>query len=71
MDQPIPSGHPLAAVLAAQERTASWLARKTGKHPSYVTYVLAGKRRPSQDFMRRSAEALSVPVALIFPERAA
>ncbi len=64
-------GHPLAAVLAAQERTASWLARKTGKHPSYVTYVLAGKRRPSADFKERAAEALSVPVELIFPKAAA
>jgi transcriptional regulator with XRE-family HTH domain len=62
---------PLSAVLVAQERTASWLARKTGKSPSYVTLVLQGKRRPSADFKARAAEALSVPAGMLFPDERA
>lgn len=65
--------HRLAAVLAQQERTASWLARKTGKSPSYVTRVMLGERRPSDDFKARASATLGVPEALLFPpdERAA
>lgn len=63
--------HPLLATLDKQERTASWLARKTGKSPSYLARVLNGERRPSADFKRRAAEALQVPESLIFPEAAA
>jgi transcriptional regulator with XRE-family HTH domain len=63
--------HPLTAILEAQERTASWLARKTGKSPSYVARVLNGERRPSADFRRRTAEALNVPETFVFPEQAA
>lgn len=64
-------GHRLQAVLDQQERTASWLARKTGKSPSYVTRVLQGTRRPSDDFRSRAADALGVPETLLFPEAAA
>jgi transcriptional regulator with XRE-family HTH domain len=63
--------HPLSAVLEQQERTASWLARKTGKSPSYVTRVMAGERRPSDDFKVRAADALAVPVSLLFPPEGA
>lgn len=56
----------LQAVLDQQERTASWLARKTGKSPSYVTRVLLGQRRPSEEFKARAADALGVPAALLF-----
>lgn len=56
----------LQAVLDQQERTASWLARKTGKSPSYVTRVLLGQRRPSEEFKSRAADALGVPAALLF-----
>ena len=62
--------HPLADVLAQQERTLSWLARRTGKSPSYVLRVTQGSRRPSDDFKARASEALGVPVALLFPEPA-
>lgn len=62
-------GHPLSDVLATQERNLSWLARKTGKSPSYVLRVTQGTRRPSEDFMARAAEALGVPAALLFPEQ--
>lgn len=57
----------LKVVLDQQERTAAWLARKTGKSPSYVTRVLNGERRPSEDFKQRTAEALGVPASLLFP----
>lgn len=60
----------LQAVLDQQERTASWLARKTGKSPSYVTRVLQGKRRPSDDFKSRASDALGVPASLLFREAA-
>lgn len=59
--------HPLSGVLESQERTGAWLARKTGKSPAYVTKVLNGTRRPSDDFKARAADALGVPVTLIFP----
>lgn len=60
--------HRLSEVLTQQERSASWLARRTGKSPSYVTRVLQGTRRPSVDFKARAAEALGVPESLLFPE---
>ena len=59
--------HPLIGVLEAQERTASWLARKTGKSPAYVSRVISGERNPSQDFRKRAAQALVVPESLLFP----
>lgn len=58
----------LSAVLQAQERTASWLARRAGKSPSYVTRVLSGERKPSADFRAKAAEALGVPEELLFDE---
>lgn len=61
-------GHPLSAVLGEQERTGAWLARKTGKSAAYVTKVLNGTRRPSDDFKARAVEALGVPAALLFPD---
>lgn len=63
--------HPLSATLEAQERTAAWLARKTGKSPSYVTRVLNGERRASKAFQLAAADALSVPVELLFPTKVA
>lgn len=71
MDHPASAQHPLAAILASQERTLSWLARKTGKSPSYVLRVTTGDRRPSPDFKARTAEVLGVPEILIFPEAVA
>lgn len=46
----------------------SWLARKTGKSPSYVLRVTTGERKPSADFKTRAAGALGVPESLLFPE---
>lgn len=62
--------HPLLEVVTQQERNLSWLARKTGKSPSYVLRVTQGTRRPSEDFKARAAEALGVPSALLFPSEA-
>lgn len=59
--------HPLSAVLESQERSGSWLARRCGKSPSYVSLVIDGKRRPSAEFKRRAAEALGVPESILFP----
>lgn len=64
-------GHPLSAVLESQERTLAWLARKTGKSPSYVTRVISGERNASPDFKRKAAQALSVPEQMLFPDVAA
>lgn len=63
--------HPLSDVLTSQERTLSWLARKTGKSPSYVLRVTTGERKPSPDFKTKAAIALGVPETLLFPEVAA
>ena len=60
--------HPLSAVLESQERSGSWLARRCGKSPAYISRVIAGSRRPSADFRTRAAEALGVPETLLFPE---
>lgn len=63
--------HPLSDVLASQERTLSWLARKTDKSPSYVLRVTTGERKPSPDFKAKAAVALGVPESMLFPEVAA
>jgi transcriptional regulator with XRE-family HTH domain len=55
-------------MLATQERSMSWLARKTGKSPSYVLRVTTGERKPSEDFKARAAAALGVPAALLFTQ---
>ena len=59
--------HPLVAVLEAQERTPSWLARKTGYSVSLVHLVIHGKRTASPAFQSKAAEALRVPAHLLFP----
>jgi transcriptional regulator with XRE-family HTH domain len=61
----------LVSVLKQQERSLSWLARKTGKSPTYVTRVIQGERKPSDDFKARASLALGVPVDLIFPTESA
>lgn len=62
--------HPLSEVLAQQERSYSWLARRTDKSPSYVLRVVKGERRPSADFRAKAAVALNVPESVLFPEAA-
>lgn len=59
--------HPLADALQNQERSGAWLARRTGKSPSYVLKVIDGSRRPSEDFKARAADALGEPIEKLFP----
>jgi transcriptional regulator with XRE-family HTH domain len=59
----------LPDVLAVQERTGSWLARRTRKSASYVSKVIDGTRRPSADFKAAAASALGVPADVLFPEQ--
>lgn len=56
----------LRSELEEQERSAAWLARKTGMSPSYVTRILNGERRPSPEFQRRASDALGVPAEQLF-----
>lgn len=58
----------LRAALEHQERSARWLARKTGVDPSLVHRILLGERRPSPVFRQKAAEALGIPETLLFPE---
>lgn len=61
-------GHPLAAVLAEQDRSASWLSKKCGYDPSYASHVIAGRRTPSPRFRAKAAEILGVPEELLFSD---
>jgi transcriptional regulator with XRE-family HTH domain len=54
--------------LERQERSARWLARKTGFDSSYVTRVLNGERRPSPVFQERASTALGVDVGVLFAQ---
>lgn len=63
--------HPLAAVLADQDRSAAWLSKKAGFDPSYAHKVINGQRQPSALFKSKAAEILSVPEELLFPEHGA
>lgn len=58
----------LRATLEQQERSAAWLARKAKVDPSLVARILSGERRASEDFKAKAAEALGVPIAVLFPE---
>lgn len=64
-------GHPLADVLAEQDRSAAWLSKKCGYDPSYASHVIAGRRNPAPDFRVRAAEILGVPESLLFPREKA
>lgn len=63
-------GHPLAEVLAEQDRSAAWLSKKCGLDPSYAHKVIAGQRQPSADFREKASQLLGVPEALLFPAKA-
>lgn len=55
-------------VLEQQERTISWLARKTGVSVSYAWRMLNGTRPLTQEFRARTAKALNVPEDILFAE---
>lgn len=60
-------GHPLAEILAKQERSAAWLSKKAGYDASYAHKVMSGDRTPSPDFREKAARILGVSEADIFP----
>lgn len=59
--------HPLAVVLAQQDRSASWLSKRCGFDASYAHKVITGQRTPSKAFREKAAELLDVPESLLFP----
>lgn len=54
-------------VLEQQERNVSWLAQKTGVSSSYAWRMLNGQRPLTDRFRIAAADALGVPVDLLFP----
>lgn len=60
--------HPVEEVLRQRERSARWLALKTGVSPSLVHLILRGKRRARPELRRRIAEVLDVPESLLWSE---
>jgi transcriptional regulator with XRE-family HTH domain len=62
-------GYPnVEAVLAQQERSVAWLARKAGVSVSYAWRMLQGERPATPRFRRAVSEALSVPEDVLFRE---
>lgn len=49
----------------------AWLARKAGVSVSYAWRMLNGERPLTDDFRAAAAEALGVPVDILFPPKAA
>lgn len=61
-------------VLEQQGRSIAWLARKTNVSVTYAWRMLHGERPVTDEFRSAAAEALGVPVDMLFPvepERAA
>jgi hypothetical protein len=58
---------PLYRVLATQERSVRWLARKTGVSSGYITEIAKGTFQPSAAFKTRAAAVLGFPETLLFP----
>lgn len=64
-------GSPIAdrveRVLEQQGRSIAWLARKAGVSVSYAWLMLRGERPLTEAFRAAAAEALGVPVDILFP----
>ena len=56
----------LQSLLRAQGRRKDWLAARAGLHPSMVSHLIARRRTASASVAERMAEALQVPVFLLF-----
>lgn len=54
-------------VLDQQGRTVAWLARKAHVSVSYAWRMLNGERPITAEFRTAAADALGVPVDLLFP----
>lgn len=61
---------PIERVLDQQGRSMSWLARKAGVSVSYAWRMLNGERPLTDEFRTAAAEALGVPVDILFPPKA-
>ena len=48
--------------------SAGELARRSGLHPSYISRMLKGERRPSSDALERMAQALNVSMEALQSE---
>lgn len=62
--------HPIAGVLASEERTVAWLARKCGLSVSYVWKMLNGERPLTAEFRAAAAEVLGHPESELFADDA-
>jgi hypothetical protein len=51
------------------ERSQAWLARESHTTEANVSAMLAGSKGVRLEVAERIAEALSVPVGVVFPER--
>ena len=47
-------------------KTQTWLAEQTGYDESYVSLLIAGKKRYNQDVIEAVARALGIPDAMLF-----
>jgi plasmid maintenance system antidote protein VapI len=56
----------LETVITEQGRLRQWVAEQSGVHPSLITHLLARRRTVSQEVAERIAQALGVPLFLIF-----
>lgn len=54
-------------VLEQQGRSIAWLARKANVSVTYAWRMLHGERPVTSEFRTAAAEALGVPVDLLFP----
>lgn len=53
-------------VLAHQDRSLGWLARRTGVSRQYWSLLRRGRRRPSPALRARAADALGLPEGVLF-----
>lgn len=62
MDNP-PTPNDWRAVLKAQGRTLSWLAKATGRPRRTIYAYSQGQLRPTEEWLAKVSEALGVEVA--------
>lgn len=55
----------LAAILAENERSQSWLARKIGVSVTLMHYIVSGERTMSQQQGEQIADLFGVPLFLV------
>lgn len=60
--------NPVAAEHHLAGKPQTWLAKQARVSPGNLSEVLSGKKGVSEDIAGRLAEALEVPVGLLFPQ---